>query len=153
MAGSGSGTGAVTPEANIALQLTDLRTYIWDQVAENDLLNAQEFDNDMLTHARKSVVDRWNGEPPCRTTYDVTTFPEEWIYAWKRGAAAEALRMAAFRYKRNELPYSAGGVSINDKAKAEGYLAIADREEAYFMSWMHRMKLMRDAQFAFWKLG
>lgn len=145
----GSGQGTAVPDANVALTIDALRNYLWDLTLKNNLLGDQEWESDQLTIARQNVIDKWNGTPPDEYTYTLTSFPDTYVYYWKRGAAGEALRMAAFAYARNELPYSAGGVNINDNAKVKAYLALAQQETDAFDTWMHRKKLELDAKDSF----
>lgn len=148
----GSGTGTPTPEANIALTISDLRDYLWDLTADNDLLNDQEFSTSMLEKAREAVIEQWNATPPQRYTYELTTFPDKYVYYWRIGAAAEALRMKAMNYMRNQMDYSAGGVTISDNNKAESYLTVSEMLRKQWEQWMHREKLRKSLQDSFFIL-
>ena len=113
-----------------------------DLTAENELLDDQEFSAGTLQRARSYAIDLWNATPPQLTIYEVANFPARYVAWWRRQAAAEALRMAAFNYIRNDLQYTAGGVSVNDKAKAEIYTKLSQLEGAAADSLMHRIKTM-----------
>jgi len=47
------------------------------------------------------------------------TFPYREL--WLKGIQAYLLQIAAANYRRNHLPYNAGGVSVDDKNKARAY--------------------------------
>jgi len=147
--GSGSGTLAAD---TAALTIDALRAYLDDLTAANGLLADEEFSNERLTAARLRAIDRWNSTPPFRTSYEVLTFPSTYVYCWTRLAAAEALRSAAFNYARNQLPYNAGGVTVDDKNKSEIYVTLSQLEESEGVSLMHRIKLALDASQSFFYL-
>jgi len=148
----GSGTGTPSSDSNIALTIDALRYHLWDITTANNLINDQEYSNDMLIIARQNVIDKYNATPPYYRSYTAETFPAKFVYPWKCGAAAEALRMAARRYARNELPYSAGGVSINDQNKAAVYMQLAAEQDMVFLNWMHSYNLYETAMNSFMKL-
>lgn len=139
MAGSGQGTQA--SDTGPALSITDLRDYLWDLTADNTLLDEQEFSNAFLQKARDMVVEDWNASPPITTSYSASSFPSKYVFYWRLGAAAQALRMASFRYLRNRLAYQAGGVTIDDiEAKAQLYDQMADKLWAQWVAYRNLEK-------------
>jgi len=152
---AGSGTGTRVPDSGPALTVDDLRNFLWDLTEDNTLLDAQEFSTDTLEMARELPVQYWNAEPPdINRSYTVDSFPSKYLYYWKIGAAAQALRMAAFKHKRNEFSYQAGGVAIQDNAgKAEAYLAMFQQLWSEWIDWCIREKRRLSDQRAFLKLN
>jgi len=140
MAGSGSGTGTRSSDSGPALTIAELRDYLMDLTEYNDLLQDQEFETDDLEGAREDAVNRWNARAGLvlRKTYSVNTFPSEYVDPWKTGAAAYALRRKAFSYARNTFPYSAGGVTVQDKeGKTQAYLTLSSMLMQEYDAWMN----------------
>lgn len=109
--------GSVTiPEVRMALR---------DACAENNfLLDDLEYDDAEISAAIRRTVDEFNETYQPSTSYTPSTFP--WRHSWLTGICAYLLRSAAVRYARNQLDYSAGGVSVNDQNKMQPYLAVSD---------------------------
>lgn len=101
--------------------LQEVRQAIIDShSAENLLLDALEFADDQILHAMLRPVRLWNElPPPIDLCFDSRTFPFK--EAWLKGTAAQLFLAAAHNYRRNHLPYQAGGVAIADKDKEEVY--------------------------------
>lgn len=121
--------------------LTDLDVRIW--LRDNDpdanvLLDTEEFDPEEIRHALTLTVDYWNETPPSVGRYDYDRFPHR--YALLRGAAANLLFMAAHRYRRNHLHYSAGGVSVDDQNKYQQYDAAGARLWDEYKQWVDTKK-------------
>lgn len=120
--------------------LTDMDIRIWlrdNDPAANVLLDDFEFSAEELRTAQTLAVDYWNETPPAIHGYDYDKFP--YRYALLRGTAANLLFMAAHRYRRNELQYSAGGLQVNSEAKWQTYDQAGQRLWAEFTQWV-RMK-------------
>ena len=101
--------------------IQELRQAMMDNgPAENMLLDAVEFTDDQLAFAASRPIQQWNSTPPpIRPPKDTRDFPfhEEWMSA----ICGHLFTMAAHNYRRNHLPYSAGGMSIDDKNKEREY--------------------------------
>jgi len=117
----------------------DVRTFLRDADPDaNLLLDDYEFTPEELRSAMNLLVDKWNEIPPPVFTYTVDTFP--WRYHMLLGTCANLLRMAAYRYQRNDLQYQIGGGVVMDQAKAQAYHATADRLMAEFDQWLRLKK-------------
>lgn len=102
--------------------LTDLDVRIWlrdNDPAANLLLDDFEFSPEEIRTAMTLTVDAWNDQPPYIAAYDYDKFP--WRSKLLQGTAANLLFMAAHRFRRNALQYSAGGLSIQDQEKYREY--------------------------------
>jgi hypothetical protein len=66
-------------------------------------------------------------------------------YYWVNGVMAELLKAAARNYSRNNLRYQGGGISINDKDKAQEYMAFGRELEAQYDDWIESTKLALNA--------
>ncbi len=121
--------------------LTDVDVRIW--LRDNDpdanvLLDSEEFSPEEIRSAMTHTVDYWNETPPGVGSYDYDRFP--FRYALLRGTAANLLFMAAHRYRRNHLTYSAGGVSVDDQNKFQAYDAAGSRLWEDYRQWVLQAK-------------
>ena len=92
--------------------------------ADNLLLDNVEFDGAEIAQAVLRPIQYWNEiPPPLRPAMTTKTFPFKEI--WLKGIQAYLYRMASNTYRRNRLPYSAGGVTVDDKNKEQEYSAAA----------------------------
>ena len=125
-------TGVLTiPEVRLALGDTE--------VNEVSLLDNFEFTDTEIVFAIRRVVDHWNQTPPPVSTYNYDNFP--FRYWWTQGVMIELLRIAAKRYARNRLQYSAGGVNIDDQNKASDYVALAKEMKEEYEDWFKKAKV------------
>jgi hypothetical protein len=94
--------------------------------ALNTLIDDVEFSDQEILTSLTRPVDEWNETPPDLWQYSFTanTFPfREHL---RKAACANLLKAAAYRYSRNSLPMSAGGVQTDDKAKSAEYVQLAN---------------------------
>lgn len=113
----GTNTGPPTLE-EIRLSLRD------NAGADNPLLDDVEFDAAEIASAVLRPIQYWNEVPPPLGMMESTTtfcFREMWLL----GIQAHLLEIAAHHYRRNSLPYSAAGISTDDKNKEQPYMAAA----------------------------
>jgi len=90
---------------------------------DNLLLDDIEFGDDVLATAIGRPLQFWNSRPPpIRPQIDTRNFPfrENWL----RAICGHLYEIAAANYRRNHLPYNAGGVAVDDKKKEEPYLRV-----------------------------
>jgi len=122
------------------LSIPEIRLALGDtEVSEVSLLDSFEFTDTEIAFAARRVVDHWNQTPPPVQVYSYNTFP--FRYWWIQGTMIELLKLAAKRYARNRLQYSAGGVNIDDQNKAADYLAIADGMQKEYDDWFKKTKV------------
>jgi len=117
--------------------LTDVDVRIWlrDNDPEANLLTDDyEFTSEEIRSAMTHAVDYWNETPPNVGTYDYDKFP--YRFHLLQGTAGNLLFMAAHRYRRNHLNYSAGGVSVDDQNKYQQYDAAATRIWEAYKQWV-----------------
>jgi len=113
--------------------------------ADNSLLRSVEFSNDQLCHAVSRPIDAWNTEPPpLRPDLDTRNFPfrEDWLKA----ICGHLQLMAADNYRRNHLPYQAGGMSIDDKNKEGPYMSAGQRLTGEWLEFVRRKKYELNVQ-------
>jgi hypothetical protein len=121
--------------------LDEIRLSIRDNSPEDNLLlDNIEFDAGEIAQAVVRPLQHWNEvPPPLRPPQDTTTFPfrEHWL----QGIQGYLLQTAAHNYRRNHLPYNAGGVAIDDKNKEGPYLQESRALLQEYRSWVKEKKL------------
>jgi hypothetical protein len=118
--------------------LQEIRMHLRDRAAENDLLQAVEFDDAEILDAIKHPVMYWNEVPPPLEPLNCNTFP--FRHHWRNAIVAELLFTAAHHYVRNKMNSQSGGLNVDDKAKDKDYLAIA---MLYKQEWQEFVKLKK----------
>lgn len=99
----------------------EVRLFLRDYAQENELIDVVDFDVSEIAFAADMCVAEWNEMPPSDgPRYSTGNFP--YRRNWLVGISAYLFGIAAEHYTRNTLAYSAGGVSIDDKAKHMLYL-------------------------------
>ena len=130
--------------------LTDLDVRIW--LRDNDpeanlLIQDFEFTPEEIRTAMTLTVDYWNDQPPYIRHYDYDKFP--WRSQLLEGTAGNLLYIAANRYRRNALQYSAGGLTIQDQEKYQQYDAAGQQHFEAYKEWVIRNKRSLNAEQGF----
>ena len=104
----------------------DVRFFLQDRcAAENFLLDSVEYSDEDVSAAMTLAVDKYNSTLPMVDFYQVENFP--YRYEMLIGAAGILLRSKGINYTRNRLDFATkDGTTIQDKAKTQEYLAIAN---------------------------
>lgn len=131
------------------LTIAEVRLWCRDWAPEvNDLLDEVEFKDAEIAAAIRRAVDLWNGTTPMLRahTYTTVTFPWKFRSQWIDATIGFLKIMASDWYERNHLPYQAGGVSIDDRNKFQGY-----RQDGYariqkYEAWMKDAKVQLNMQ-------
>lgn len=125
---------------NGPLTIAEIRMGLHDFMPDEvSLLDASEFTDVQIAAASRKVVELWNETPPDTARYTPLNFP--YRFHWILGATAILLDMAAAKYRRDRLAYSAGGISVDDQSKANEYQQMASEKKAEFKDWMMKTKL------------
>lgn len=122
----------------------DIRIFMRDHPATNKLLMDYEFTPEEIRTAATLVVDKWNDTPPFINNFRIDSFPFRWAYIV--GTTANLLTMAAHAFRRNHLPYTTTGGSIDDQNKFGQYDAAAAQLGAEFNDWMRNTKVTINLQ-------
>lgn len=122
------------------LTIAEIRLAIRDKcVEDNFLLDNVEFSDTEIAWAIRRPVEYWNEQPPpLRPCYTPANFP--YRYNWTIGVIGELLRIAGPHYERNRLRYSAGGLSVDDKDKANFYTNLGNSYIQEYREWVQRKK-------------
>lgn len=132
----------VEPDASTRrgpIERDELRMALRDSSAlENRLLREDAHSDAELAICLVRAVEAYNAIPPPTRVYSTADFP--FRQAWIEAARAGAARLAAEWYRRNHLPYTGGGLSADDMAKAPELEAVADRAWTRFEIWARERK-------------
>lgn len=116
-----------------------VRTWLRDRDPQaNLLLDDFEFDDEEIHIARVITIDYYNETPPFTGRFNSSQIGSR--YHLMMGICGQLMYMAANRFRRNELPMQAGGVSINDQGKAPQYDAAGDRLWSTYIRWVNTNK-------------
>ena len=110
--------------------VSEVRFALRDYPESNTLLNDVEFSDNEIAFCISRPVEKWNEMLPNVGHYDLPTSP--FRQAHINATIGELFKIAAYHYMRNHLPYSAGGLSVDDKNKAAVYLQLGEQELAKF---------------------
>lgn len=129
---------------NSYLTEADVRIWLRDADPEaNVLIDDVEFTSEEIRTALTLAVDYWNETPPLIGRYDYDKFPNR--FHLLQGTAANLLFMAAHRYRRNHLNYTAGGVSVDDQNKYQQYDVAGARLWDEYKRWVADTKKASNA--------
>lgn len=108
--------------------------------ADNLLLGDLEFDSAEIAQAVVRPIQYWNEiPPPIRPPQTTKTFPFREM--WLLGIQAYLFDMAASHYRRNHLPYNAGGIAVDDKNKEQAYAGASNRLMQQFQGMVQAKKI------------
>jgi len=125
--------------ARHGISIAEIRLLIRDRCKEdNFLLDSVEFSDTEIAICVHRPVEYWNEQPPPIQTYTPATFP--WRYNWADGCIGELLSIAAHNYARNNLTYSAAGLTVGDKDKSDAYAQGAQAYLERYRAWVRQKK-------------
>jgi hypothetical protein len=112
---------------------------------DNPLLNTLEFDLSEVCESMLHCVRQWNTmQPPIGISFNTTNFPNP--YVLMDGVMGDLYLAAAKHYRRNQLAYTAGGLSVDDKNKAQEYEIIGDKMIQEYLKWVRMTKIQINKQ-------
>jgi hypothetical protein len=121
--------------------LDDIRLAMRDNAPEeNLLLDDFEFDLAEVCHAAVFTCRYWNeSQPPIDCYFNTMTYPakERWLSA----ICGQLFLVASHRFRRNHLPYQAGGISVDDQNKFTQYEATGLRILQDYREWVKQKKV------------
>lgn len=113
----------------------DVRAAVRDYPAARRLLGGYEFTAAEIAKAVVRAVQRFNATPPAVAVFATTSWFVEWRSPLLDGTLAELFEVAGAYYRADALPYSAGGVSVDDTAKQRDYDRAADTFRKRWARW------------------
>jgi hypothetical protein len=134
------------------LTIAEIRMTMRDVDPEgNALIDQLEFSRQEIALCMRRCIDYWNESLPPVGTYKPTNFP--WRFRYSLGVTAQLYQMAAANKMRNDLPYSAGGVTVADTIKWQQYANLGDKLWADWIQWVKDTKYHINVMGAFHVLG
>lgn len=126
--------------------IAEIRLFLRDSDPNDNLWRAvTEFDLAEIAAAIEIPVAYWNeSPPPIPVKYNTSNFP--FRYHWLLGIIAQLYFIAANWYRRVHLPYSAGGISVDDKNKANEYEQIGNKNWEEFKKWCTMTKVRMNTE-------
>jgi hypothetical protein len=120
--------------------IAEIRLHLRDSSpSESYLLEHVMFDDAEIALAITRPVMYWNEvPPPLDTTYNTQNFP--FRYHWLEGICANLFFMVAEQYRRNQLGYSAAGMSIDDQNKEAAYERAGQARWQAYREWVRATK-------------
>ena len=135
----------ITPNLSIynhtgPIAIYEVRLAVRDVCPEaNFLIDTVDFKDEEIAWAIRRPLDYWNEIPPPLQIYGPDTFP--YRYHWMEGAIGELLRLVAVWMRRNDLDYSAGGVTVDDTKKWPDYLKMGQDRTAAYQNFVKNKKI------------
>ena len=117
----------------------------------NYLLDTLDFKTNEIALMIRRCVDYWNETPPPVAVFKATNFP--FRYHLSIGVAGALHRMASIHKMRNNLDYSAGGVTVADTIKWQQYENIGDKYWAQWTQWVKDKKYQINIEGGFQRLA
>lgn len=127
--------------ASSTITEADIRLFMMDKKELNPLLRGVRWDTEEIDNALQRVVDYFNETPPFSITFTAGGFP--YRYTLLLGIAGHLLRSAAINEASNQLSYSADGVTVQDKDKAEIFSRLGN---AYWQEFQEKVANIKVAQ-------
>lgn len=119
--------------------IAEVRLHLRDSSpAESYLLDNLMFDDAEIALAISRPVMYWNEVPPPIGQFTTQTFP--FRYHWLEGICANLFMMVAEQFRRNQLDYSAAGVSVNDQNKEVNYERAGQMRWQAYKDWVRAKK-------------
>jgi hypothetical protein len=118
----------------------EVRLFLQDREELNPLLLGIRFTPEMIEQAMINTVDYYNlMNPPLGTMYSIESFPYRSLLLL--GTAAYLLRSGAINEAANQLTYSADGIQVNDKDKAQIFMSLAQNLQQDFKELGQQIKM------------
>lgn len=120
--------------------IAEIRLHLRDSSPqESFLLDHLMFDDAEIALAISRPVMYWNEIPPfLDIKYTTQNFP--WRYHWLEGICANLFFMVAEQFRRNQLSYSAAGVSLDDQNKEPNYERAGQTRWQAYQQWARGIK-------------
>lgn len=125
----------------------DIRIFLMDKKELNPLLRGVRWSPDDIDQAISRCVDFYNETPPFVDSHVPSGFP--YRYTLLVGVSGHLLRSASINEGSNQLDYSADGVTVQDKNKADIFAKLGDMLWAEFKDKVTNIKIAANVSLAF----
>jgi len=145
--------GCPTHPAGGPPNVEEIRLFIRDNAPEENLLLEDfEFDLADMCEAAVMAVRYWNeAQPPIDLMFNTVTYPAK--FWWIHAISGYLFLFAAQRFRRNTLPYQAGGLAVNDQDKEAPYTNIGLNLIRDYREWVKMKKAQINAESAITAAG
>ena len=131
-----------------ALSIIEIRMSLRDVDPEsNFLIDELDFKTNEIALMIRRCIDFWNEQPPPVAVYKATNFP--YRYHLSVGVIGLLHQMASAHKMRNNLDYSAGGVTVADTIKWQQYSDLGDKYWLQWAQWVKDKKYQLNIEGAF----
>jgi hypothetical protein len=118
----------------------EVRLFLQDRTELNPLLLGIRFTPEMIEQAMINTVDYYNlMNPPTGIMYTLESFPYRALLLL--GTASYLLRSGAINEAANQLTYSADGIQVNDKDKAQIFMTLSQNLQQDFKELGQQIKM------------
>ena len=132
--------------------MAEIRLHLRDSSPqESFLLDSLMFDDAEIALAIARPVQYWNEIPPPIGTFDTNTFP--FRYHWLEGICANLFFMVAEQFRRNQLSYSAAGVTLDDQNKEPNYERAGQMRWDAYRTWVRAKKAEINLEGSYGEIG
>ena len=119
---------------------TDISLFLMDRPELNTLIDGSRFTPEMINKAVLYTIDQFNtANPPTNSFYTVESFPS--VSLLLLGVCSWLLKSAAIGDAANQFNYSADGVTIQDRDKAQIFLSLGQMFAADFKETTMNLKM------------
>ena len=132
--------------------MAEIRLHLRDSSpAESSLLDRLMFDDAEIALAITRPIQYWNEVPPPIGIFTTQNFP--FRYHWLEGICANLFFMVAEQYRRNQLSYSAGGLSVDDQNKEANYEQAGQIRWQAYREWVRAKKAEINLEGGYGEIG
>lgn len=134
------------------ITVPEVRLAVRDQCPEaNFLIDATDYKVEEIMWAIRRPVEYFNEVPPPVATFRPSNFP--YRYHWMQGTIGELLIMVGTWLRRNDLDYSAGGVTVMDTKKWDFYMNRGKELQKEFKDFAKQKKIEINIQGGYGSIG
>ena len=129
--------------ATARITVADVRRFLLDKPSANTLIDGVRWTDEDIDKACVDVVDAYNSvPPPIGFCSSVETFPLRYLLLI--GVAGHLLRGAAVSEASNQLTYSAEGVQVADRDRAQIFADLGNNFWKEFMEMAKQVKISQN---------
>jgi hypothetical protein len=126
---------------NRPITIGEVRSALMDRcAADNDLLDDLEFTDAEIVYNIADVVCEWNETSPIQQGYVFAWHAFPYRVIWVDATIGKCLSQMGLKLLRNTLQYSAGGVNVTDKSRAQAWIQLGKQYTDSWKEWMRREK-------------
>lgn len=133
--------------------IDEIRLFIRDNAPEeNFMLDDFEFDLAEICQAAELGVRYWNtAQPPIGIFFNTTNYAVR--DRWLGFIAGQMFMVAAHRFRRNQLQYQAGGMTVDDQNKYQQYQQVGMAMIQDYKEWVKQKKVQLNCEMAITSYG